>query len=153
MIEKITPDAINPDKFDKLIISLRTAPPIADKLNAISNNGNGNDNDNRNGHNNHGERDDDYYLNLNKDPRISLYRTFLFISAMKQTDTVMLAICIALGVMLVIAFVCIPAALAVNQANNKVPFNSPAREKISREGRTHSGILLPCDPNQIPACI
>jgi len=75
MIEKITPDAINPDKFDKLITSLRTAPPIADKLNAISNNGNGNDNDNRNGHNNHGERDDDYYLNLNKDPRISLYRT------------------------------------------------------------------------------
>ncbi len=49
---------------------------------------------------------------------------------MKQTDTVMLAICIALGVMLVIAFVCIPAALAVNQVNNKVPFNSPAREDI-----------------------
>jgi hypothetical protein len=72
---------------------------------------------------------------------------------MNHTNRVMLAIFLAVGVMFVIAFVCIPAALAVNQANNKVPFNSPAREKISREGRTHSGILPPCDPNQIPACI
>ncbi len=72
---------------------------------------------------------------------------------MNQTNTVMLAILLAIGVMLVISSVYIPAALAVNQANNKVPFNSPARETISSEGRTHSGILPPCDPNQIPACI
>jgi hypothetical protein len=51
---------------------------ISDRLYAISssNNGNGDNNGNGNGHNNgHNKRDDDYYLNLGRDPpRFYLYR-------------------------------------------------------------------------------